>query len=195
MPIRRTCLVTVVGFCAMLAGGCSHTSAPRVVVRPHSRPASVSRPDPLTGLNDALTFRAAAQRQHLFDVAHWESATKRPQARSTARVEPVSRAQAVPAPSGAAPSGERCPYAPLIRSIWQRDAEWAIGIAWRESNCQPTAMNASGSAGLFQLLGHADMLRYACPGQDPATSWAVPECNVRAAWHLYEGAGRAPWRL
>lgn len=89
----------------------------------------------------------------------------------------------------AAQSG--CPYAPLIREVWQTDAEWAITIARRESNCEPGARNPSGASGLFQLLGHSDLLIAAC-GSD---AWADPTCNVKAAWLLYQGAGRAPWNL
>ena len=83
--------------------------------------------------------------------------------------------------------GTGCAYASLIRSIWQRDAEWAIGIAWRESRCIPTAYNPSGAEGLFQLLGHGDLMA--------GCSWSDPACNTRAAWRLYEGSGRRPWAL
>lgn len=93
------------------------------------------------------------------------------------------RAPSAPQPRAQARSG--CPYASLIRSIWQRDADWAIGIAWRESRCEPGVRNPSGAEGLFQLLGHGDLML--------GCSWSDPACNARAAWRLYEGSGRAPW--
>jgi hypothetical protein len=82
-----------------------------------------------------------------------------------------------------------CPYAATIRQEWPQDADWAIRIAWRESRCQPDARNPSGAVGLFQLLGHWDLLAKACLDADPY----LAECNARAAWYLYSSAGRAPW--
>jgi hypothetical protein len=81
--------------------------------------------------------------------------------------------------------GSVCQYAALIRQIWQRDADWAIGIAMRESRCTATAYNRSGAEGVFQLLGHGDLMR--------GCAWQDPVCNITAAWHLYEGSGRRPW--
>jgi soluble lytic murein transglycosylase-like protein len=90
-------------------------------------------------------------------------------------------------------NGSPCQYADLIRSIWQRDAEWAIGIAYRESRCIPTARNASGASGLFQMMMpmHSDLFMTACG----STDWANPECNIKAAWLLYQSSGRSPWAL
>lgn len=86
--------------------------------------------------------------------------------------------------------GGPCAYADLIRSVWTQDAEWAISIAWRESRCQPGAANPSGAHGLFQMLGHHDIfMAIGCPDEFD------PGCNVRAAWSLYQGSGRAPWSL
>lgn len=113
----------------------------------------------------------------------------------------------VPSPRSSVPvspraaGGSRCAYAALIRQVWQRDAEWAIGIAWRESRCIPTALNPLGSAGLFQLYRHDDLLAQVCRGVSPRASWKMPACNVGAAWLLYQlserayGDGRRPWRL
>lgn len=93
-------------------------------------------------------------------------------------------------PRATTPSGERCQYADLIRSIWSRDAEWAIGIAWRESNCTEGATNSSHANGVFQMLGHHDIfVAIGCEDEFNA------ECNVRAAWSLYQGSGRTPWNL
>jgi hypothetical protein len=88
----------------------------------------------------------------------------------------------------------RCVVEPLIREIWTADTEWALRIAWRESRCVATARNRSGSSGIFQLQLplHNDMLIAAgCRPED----WSIPSCNIRAAWLLYQGAGRRPWRL
>jgi len=133
---------------------------------------------------------------------------------SSTTVRPVSTTTSAPShPTTVAPprppvpvspraaGGSRCAYAALIRHVWQRDAEWAIGIAWRESRCIPTALNPSGSAGLFQLYRHDDLLAQVCRGVSPAASWKMPACNVGAAWLLYQlserayGDGRRPWRL
>lgn len=167
---------------------CTTSSPKRIVVTPTTE---ASRPSfNASAVNDALTFRAAADVQRVKDAAALIKIAE------TAKAQVRTATGVARPPVAVSASDHGCAYASLIRSVWLQDAEWAIGIAWRESNCQPTARNgSSGSAGLFQLLGHEDMFRYACPGQDPAMSWADPECNVRAAWHLYEGAGRAPWRL
>lgn len=95
-------------------------------------------------------------------------------------------------------SSSRCPAGPVkdeIDRVFGTASGWAESIAWRESNCEPTARNASGSAGVFQLLGHSDLLHAACPESDPATSWSVADCNIRAAKSLFDGSGVAPWHL
>lgn len=98
-----------------------------------------------------------------------------------------SRRQPSPGPSG-------CDYEGLIRSVFVEDPDWAVRIAWRESRCQPSAANPSGSMGLFQmLLPLHDDLFYAV-GCTPA-DWSDPVCNVEAAHLLYLGSGRQPWAL
>lgn len=95
-------------------------------------------------------------------------------------------------------SEQRCPSGPVkdeIQQVFVFAAPWAESIAWRESNCEPGARNPSGSAGLFQLLGHDDLLLAACPDVPPGQSWAVADCNIRAAKNLYDGSGVTPWRL
>lgn len=97
--------------------------------------------------------------------------------------------------NGTSPGTDTCAYADLIRQIWQRDATWAIGIAWRESRCQADARNANEQAsGLFQIMlpMHRDL--FSDVGCDPS-EWADPTCNIEAAWLLYQRAGRQPWRL
>lgn len=94
------------------------------------------------------------------------------------------------------PSGwNDCRYDVLIHQTWHADQDWAQQVAWRESRCTPDARNGSGSEGIFQLLGHDDLLRAACPKQSPSSSWADPYCNIEAGWLLYLRAGRSPWRL
>ena len=90
---------------------------------------------------------------------------------------------------------DKCAYASLIRSVWARDAEWAITIAWRESRCQAGARNANEQAsGLFQIMLPMHRRLFSDVGCDPS-QWADPTCNTKAAWLLYQRAGRQPWRL
>lgn len=95
-------------------------------------------------------------------------------------------------------SSMRCPsgsVASEIDWVFGIAAPWAESIAWRESNCEPGARNPSGSAGVFQLLGHDDLLAAACPDVVPSASWAIADCNIRAAFALFDEEGIAPWRL
>lgn len=116
------------------------------------------------------------------------------QAAARARTVTVRSSGSTITPAPRAPSSSGCAYADLIRSVWTRDAEWAIGIAMRESHCQAGARNASGASGLYQLMlpMHGDLFR--AVGCDPS-QWADPACNVRAAWQLYQGSGRRPWSM
>lgn len=94
-------------------------------------------------------------------------------------------------------SSRRCDGAigALIDSVFGPAGAWAQSIAARESGCTPTARNASGSAGLFQLFHHDDLLAAVCPSLSPSVSWADARCNTLAAYSLYRGSGTAPWRL
>jgi Transglycosylase SLT domain len=106
---------------------------------------------------------------------------------------PVSKHLVAVASSGTGSSGTGCPASivALIESVWGSAAPWAVRIAWRESRCQPNAYNRSGAEGLFQLLGHADLLAaVGCPGR-----WADASCNIRAAFLLYQESGTRPWAL
>lgn len=81
-----------------------------------------------------------------------------------------------------------------INKHWGGDKAWARKIMLRESGNNPRAQNArSSAAGCFQMLAlHAH--RFNAVG----CSWAQrydPDCNVKAAYHLYREAGQSPWRL
>lgn len=91
-----------------------------------------------------------------------------------------------------------CPPGPIhdeIDKVFGIAAPWFQSIAWRESNCEPWARNASGSEGIGQLLGHDDLLAAACPMIPPSVSWGSADCNIRASFLLFEGSGIGPWRL
>lgn len=123
--------------------------------------------------------------------ARWEQARQAEEARRAAEMK-AQQAKALSSQQQVkAPLTSSCQYADLIRAHWPRDAEWAISIAWRESRCRPDAYNPSGASGLFQLLGHQDLVEAVCPGG----SVFDPVCNVKAAWALYSGSGRSPWSL
>lgn len=77
---------------------------------------------------------------------------------------------------------------------WPGDKAWAKRIVWRESRNTPTARNASGASGCFQMMLPLHSRRFSAVGCSPA-AWADPVCNVRAAWTLYAEAGTSPWAL
>jgi len=82
-----------------------------------------------------------------------------------------------------------------MERVWpQAHWEWARSIMWRESNHIPTARNRSGASGCWQLMLPLHANRFRAVGCDPAR-WADPLCNNRAAFHLFQEAGRAPWKL
>lgn len=67
----------------------------------------------------------------------------------------------------------------------------ALEVVRKESGCTDTAYNPSGASGLFQLLGHQDLLDQVCPGVPSAAF--DPTCNAKAARLLYDGSGWSPW--
>lgn len=98
-------------------------------------------------------------------------------------------------PRAATSSCAGSPVDPIVRREWHGTwaEEWALAIVWRESRCDPGARNRSGAVGLFQLVGHDDMLAAACPSFPPSVSGTDATCNARAARFLYDAAGRSPW--
>lgn len=104
-----------------------------------------------------------------------------------------------PAPRTVASTSSGCAYAAQIRAAFPGDGDWAISVAWRESRCQPGAVNwgescGSGSHahGLFQMCFPMHLPTFRAVGcTDPLNA----ECNIRAAAHLYAGSGRSPWRM
>lgn len=73
-------------------------------------------------------------------------------------------------------------------------SEKALQVVWRESHCDPGARNPrSGAAGLFQLLGHDDLILGACPNPWGVVAWDNPACNALAARFLWNTSGWRAW--
>ena len=87
----------------------------------------------------------------------------------------------------------------LIHKHWDRFgvdvANWAVNIAWRESNCRPDVTSPTRCAGLFQLAVplHGDL--FAAAGYDWRTAAWEAEPNIVVAANLYASSGSSPWRL
>jgi hypothetical protein len=81
-----------------------------------------------------------------------------------------------------------------IDAHWPGDKTWARTIVWRESRNIPSARNASGASGCFQMMMPLHQARFTAVGCSPS-AWANPSCNTKAAWHLFQAAGRSPWVL
>lgn len=81
-----------------------------------------------------------------------------------------------------------------IVAVFGAAAPYFSSVAWRESNCTPTARNSEGASGLLQLMLplHNDL--FLAVGCNPVTQWSEISCNLRAAKLLYDGAGTSPWR-
>lgn len=72
---------------------------------------------------------------------------------------------------------------------------WGRSIVWRESRNTPSAANRSSTArGCWQMLMSLHAKRFYAVGCTPA-QWANPDCNSKAAYHLYKAAGKSPWKL
>ena len=82
----------------------------------------------------------------------------------------------------------------IIKRDFGRSWSWAVGIAWRESRCQPGAANRRSQArGVFQLMVPLHWRDFAAVGCS-WRQWANPTCNIGAAAHLFRGQGTSPWR-
>ena len=77
---------------------------------------------------------------------------------------------------------------------WPGDKAWAKRIVYRESRNTPTARNASGASGCFQMMLPLHARRFTAVGCSPS-QWTNPACNTKAAWHLYAEVGPSPWNL
>jgi soluble lytic murein transglycosylase-like protein len=151
--------------------------------------------------NQILASQREKFRQHQAAVVLWnqkveENKVAAQQAEERKRQETLARAR-VTTPktyvTPAASNGSPCQYSDLIHQIFGPDGDWATAIAYRESRCIPTARNASGASGLFQMMLplHSQLFINVCGSVD----WTNPECNVRAAYALFKGSGRSPWNL
>ncbi len=77
---------------------------------------------------------------------------------------------------------------------WPGDKAWAKRIVYRESRNTPTARNASGASGCFQMMLPLHNRRFTAVGCSPQ-QWTNPACNTKAAWNLYQETGPSPWNL
>lgn len=179
-------LMLTIGVALAAGQGDSSRQAPRPASHPNGAPVLV--PD----VGGAIEAQA-----RLTAIIGWADAMHGNEvavAVLVARPVPVELAPAVPAaPSVPQPvrSGSGCGFDLLIRSVFGPAGDWAVSIALRESGCDPSAYNASGASGLFQLLGHQDLVNQVCPGG----SVFDPRCNTLAAKVLYDSSGTAPWAL
>jgi hypothetical protein len=180
LPTRHTLLATVLATLLFAAAGLAArdtnagTAAPTTTTTPSTTVASTT-----TTTVDPTAF------------ARWIEASVRTTTTTTLPA-PVAAAPAAPTTSG-------CAYEAQIRAAFPGDGDWAVMVAWRESRCQPGAVNwaescGSGSHahGLFQMCFPMHLPTFRAVGcTDPLSA----ECNIRAAAHLYAGAGRSPWRM
>ena len=179
-----TSLITGVLFVAACAAASADPGSPH---RPVVVAATVESPSTTT---TTINYRA---------VGRWAAAVARNEqaARTTTTTTTIA---ARPSPTRSATSSSGCAYEAQIRAAFPGDGDWAISIAWRESRCQPGAVNhaetcapgGSHAMGLFQMCYPLHAPTFAAVGcSDPLNA----ECNIRAAAHLYAGAGRGPWGL
>jgi peptidoglycan hydrolase-like protein with peptidoglycan-binding domain len=84
----------------------------------------------------------------------------------------------------------------MIRDIWPDDSEeWALRIAWRESNYRPGVTSPTGCChGVFQIHEiHFSWMR--ALGVTTVSQLFDAETNIRMALELYRRNGTAPWNL
>lgn len=140
----------------------------------------------------------------------WYNGAKAAEEQRAAEAEAARQRQAaiatqpsatVSAPRPVSPRATQCPaeIVDLIHKYWDRFgvdvAEWAIGIAWRESNCRPDVTSPTGCAGVFQTAVPLHGGLYASLGYDWHTAAWQAEPNIAVAAALYASSGPGPWRL
>lgn len=120
---------------------------------------------------------------------------------TTTAAAPVARTSPPP-PASRPAMGTQCPpeIVALIEKHWSRFGpevvQWAIGIAWRESNCRPDVVSPTGCYSIFQMALPLHAPTFAAAGYPDWYSVRFnAEANIQAAALLYAGSGSSPWRL
>lgn len=202
MLLARKCLVPFAVW-VVLGTACQHVEraqAPRV-----TPPVTVARD---LGPAPRSFYQLDERRRVTYTIVERAQTVRAtPQPAPLLALRPRSASLPVPAPNLVIPSGEpspisgrRCPAGPIkqeIDAVFGVDRDWAESVAWRESNCTAGARNSSGSSGVFQLMVplHDDLLTAVCPSIAPSQSWAIADCNIRAAYVLYQADSTRPWAL
>jgi soluble lytic murein transglycosylase-like protein len=177
------------------AGSNTNTSSAAVfdaAAHPNAVPGSS-----LEGINEPLAAIIAAQKAAEAEAARQAALAE--QKAQAARVAAQQRPTAPPAVRSAPTT--QCPaeIVDLIHKYWDRFgvdvANWAIGIAWRESNCRPDVTSPSQCAGVFQTAVPLHGGLYASLGYDWRTAAWQAEPNIAVAAALYASSGPGPWRL
>jgi hypothetical protein len=92
------------------------------------------------------------------------------------------------------------PIVDLIHEYWDRfgpdTVQWAIRIAWRESNCRPDVASPTGCYSIFQMALPLHAGFYAAAGYpDWYAARYDARASIAAAALLYAGSGSSPWQL
>jgi len=152
----------------------------------------------LEGINEPLSTIIWYRTAHANELAAAEAAKAAQAARAAARATQPARTTT---PIVRSAPTTRCPadIVALIEKHWGRFGpdvvQWAIGIAWRESNCRPDVTSPTGCAGVFQTAVPLHGGLYAAAGYDWRTAAWEAEPNIIVAANLYAAAGPGPWRL
>jgi hypothetical protein len=171
----------------VLAVGSSPPGDPRQIetVGSASTTTTTLLADPAPGDQCDAECELATWQRAVWQAAVWHNAT----ATTTTTAPPHTHSHA----SGGGSGSTECPaeIVAIIREAFAGTGaeEWAVGIAWRESRCNPRATNPNGccvDSGLFQLRMPIHAHRVAgCDVLDAA-------CNARGARSLYDEVGPCP---